>query len=74
MSSAQIKELALALSPEDRAELAEALWASVENASFPLSEEFLAELEQRDASISRGEVSIRTHDEVMEKIRRELGR
>ena len=54
MSTAQIKELALTLSPEESADLAQALWESLDASFFPISEEFLAELERRDQKISSG--------------------
>jgi putative addiction module component (TIGR02574 family) len=73
MSTAQIKELALKLSPDERADLAQALWESLDASFFPISEEFLAELEQRDRKISSGEVVCPTHDEVMAKARRVSG-
>jgi putative addiction module component (TIGR02574 family) len=73
MSTAQIKELALRLSPEERADLAEALWESLDASYFPISKEFLAELERRDQKISNGEVKCHTHEEVMTQARRALG-
>jgi putative addiction module component (TIGR02574 family) len=73
MSTAQIKELALTLSPEERADLAQALWESLDASYFPISEEFLTELERRDQKITSGEVTCHTHEEVMAKARRVLG-
>ena len=73
MSTAQIKELALTVSPEERADLAHALWESLDSSFFPISEEFLAELERRDQKISSGEVACHTHEDVMAKARRVLG-
>lgn len=73
MSSAQIREMALTLSPEERADLAQALWESLDSSFLPVSDEFLAELERRDQKISSGEVSCSTHEEVMAKARRATG-
>ena len=73
MSTAQIKELALSLSDEERADLAQALWESLDASFFPISDEFLAELERRDQKITSGEVTCSTHEEVMAKARRVLG-
>jgi len=73
MSTAQIKELALSLPDRERADLAQALWESLDSSFFPVSEEFLVELERRDKKISSGEVSCHTHEEVMAKARRVLG-
>jgi putative addiction module component (TIGR02574 family) len=73
MSTAQIKELALSLPDQERADLAQALWESLDASFFPVSEEFLAELERRDQKISSGEVSCHTHEEVMAKAKRVLG-
>jgi putative addiction module component (TIGR02574 family) len=75
MSTAQIKELALTqLSPEERADLAQALWESLDASYFPISAEYLAELERRDARITSGEVICHTHDEVMARAKRLLGK
>lgn len=70
MSTAQIRELALTMSPEERADLAQALWESLDASYFPVSDEFLAELERRDQKITSGEVTCSTHEEVMAKARR----
>ena len=71
MSTAQIKELALKLSPDERADLARALWESLDASFFPVSEEFLTELERRDQKISNGEVACHTHQEVMARATRQ---
>jgi len=73
MSTAQIRDLALTLSPEERADLAEALWESLDSSFLPVSEEFLAELERRDQKMSNGDVVSSTHEEVMAKARRATG-
>jgi putative addiction module component (TIGR02574 family) len=73
MSTAQIKELALALPNEERANLAQALWESLDASFFPISEEYLAELERRDRTISSGGVTCHTHEEVMARAKRVLG-
>lgn len=70
MSTAQLRELALALPLEARAELARSLWESLE--SYPVSDEFLTELQRRDEEISKGKVTCSTHDEVMAKAKQIL--
>jgi putative addiction module component (TIGR02574 family) len=72
MSTAQIKELVLSLPAEERADLAQTLWESLDASFFPISEEFLAELERRDQKIASGEVTCHTHEEVMAKAKRAL--
>jgi putative addiction module component (TIGR02574 family) len=72
MSIAQLKELALALPPEERADLADVLWESLDDSVAPISDEFLRELQRRDAEMESGKVIGRTHDEVMVEAKRRL--
>ncbi len=72
MSTAQIRELALNLSPEERADLAQALWESLDGSFPPVTDEFLAELERRDRRMSESEASCPTHDEMMARARQVL--
>jgi putative addiction module component (TIGR02574 family) len=65
MSAAQIKELALALSSEERADLAQCLWESLDASYFPISVDYLNELARRDDEMSTGNKSWSTHEEVM---------
>jgi putative addiction module component (TIGR02574 family) len=71
MSIAQLKEMALALPQEERADLAQSLLESLE--SSPISDEFLAELSRRDDEISSGKIICHTHDEVMANANKILG-
>jgi len=72
MSVAELKQLALALPPEDRADLAEVLWESLDETVPPISDEFLRELERRDKEMESGEVVGHTHEEVMAEAKRRL--
>jgi len=62
----------LALSPEQRFELAERLWASVEG-QLDEDDELFAEIARRDAEIESGAVRTLSHDEVMQRARKALG-
>jgi putative addiction module component (TIGR02574 family) len=75
MSIAQIKELALALPPEERADLAEILWESVLPEFQPgtADSDLVAELRHRDEEMSNGSVPCYTHEEVMAHARRVAG-
>ena len=72
MSAAELKQLALALPPEERADLAEVLWESLDDTVPPISDEFLRELERRDEEMDSGKVIGRTHEEVMAEAKRRL--
>jgi putative addiction module component (TIGR02574 family) len=72
MSITQLKELALALPPEERADLAEILWQSLDDVAAPISDEFLRELQRRDEEMDRGIGVGHTHEEVMAEARRRL--
>jgi putative addiction module component (TIGR02574 family) len=75
MSITQIKELVLALPPEERADLAEILWESVLPEFQPDTEyaDFAAELRRRDEEMSNGSVPCYTHEEVMAHAKRIAG-
>ncbi len=75
MSIAQIKELALALPPEERVGLAEILWESVLPEFHPETAEadFVAELLRRDQEMTADPSSCFTHEEVMAHARRIAG-
>jgi putative addiction module component (TIGR02574 family) len=75
VSITQLKELALALPPEERADLAEILWESVLPEFPPGADEgdLVAELRRRDEEMSNGSVPCYTHEEVMAHARRIAG-
>jgi putative addiction module component (TIGR02574 family) len=75
VSIAQLKELALALPPEERADLAEILWESVLPEFQPGTEDsdFVAELRRRDQEMSSDPSSCYSHEEVMAHARRIAG-
>jgi putative addiction module component (TIGR02574 family) len=64
---------ALALPPEQRAELAQKLWQSVEGRLEEEDEEFFQELERRNAEMDAGTVRTYTHEEVMREARKIIG-
>jgi putative addiction module component (TIGR02574 family) len=62
---------ALALPRDQRAQLAERLWISVE---WPIEDESLiAEIEHRDAEMESGAVNTFSHEEVMRDARKAIG-
>jgi putative addiction module component (TIGR02574 family) len=63
---------ALALPPEQRFELAQRLWESVE-VPPDVDEELLAEIEQRDAEMESGAVRTYSHEEVMRDAKQAIG-
>ena len=71
MSADQLKQEVMALPLSERASLAQALWQSI-GAVLPDNDEQAAvpEAIQRDQELSSGAVSGRTHDQVMETVRR----
>jgi putative addiction module component (TIGR02574 family) len=76
MSIAQIKELALALPVEQRVDLAQLLWSSLDNHPPDVSldeEAFRQELQRRDDEMSSDPSACLTHEEVMTEARRQLG-
>ena len=62
---------ALSLPPEQRFELAERLWISVEGC-FDEDESLFAEIARRDAEIESGAVKPIPHERVMREIRKSL--
>ena len=75
MSITQIKELVLALPPDEWADLAEILWESVLPEFQPDTKyaDFAAELRRRDEEMSNGSVPCYPHEEVMAHARRIAG-
>jgi putative addiction module component (TIGR02574 family) len=63
---------ALALPPEQRAELAQTLWASVKGRFEEEDEAFFQELERRNAEMDAGTVPTYTHEEVIREVNRIL--
>jgi putative addiction module component (TIGR02574 family) len=63
---------AMALSPQQRCELAERLWLSVEG-QIDEDEALFAEIARRDAEMESGTVKMYSHEEVMRKAREALG-
>lgn len=72
-AASKLLDNALALPPEDRRALAEALMDSVDDESGDLSPEWKAELATRIAEIERGEVQAVPWSEVEARIRKTLG-
>jgi putative addiction module component (TIGR02574 family) len=74
MSIEQLTSEALRLTPEQRAHLAESLWASLEDpykAPGDMNDEAaLALAIERDRQIEKGEVPPVTHEEMMARLRR----
>jgi putative addiction module component (TIGR02574 family) len=62
----------LALPPDQRFELAQRLWASVEG-QIDEDEALFAEIERRSAEMAQGSVQTFSHDEVMRDARKALG-
>jgi putative addiction module component (TIGR02574 family) len=75
MSITRIRELALALPPEERADLAEILWESVlpEFQADTEYSDFAAELRRRDEEMTNDPASCYTHEEVMAHAKRIAG-
>ena len=74
MSREQLKEAVLALPLADRVELAQELWESIGEAPASCApdeeREALDKAQRRDAELSSGAVLGRTHEQVMETMRR----
>lgn len=68
----QLTTQALALSPEERVELAQRLWDSVDCLTDDDAELF-AEIERREAEIESGKVELISHEEVMRNLRKVVG-
>ncbi|MCX6904070.1 MAG: addiction module protein [Verrucomicrobia bacterium] len=72
----QLTQAAMALPLAERVSLAQDLWQSIEEGSLCSTpdedREALAEAQRRDAEMSSGAVAGRTHEEVMETMRRTI--
>jgi putative addiction module component (TIGR02574 family) len=77
MSKEQLTEAVMALPLAERISLAQELWESIEgtdgSAGRDEEREALAEAQRRDAEMSAGAVMGRTHEQVMESMRRASG-
>jgi putative addiction module component (TIGR02574 family) len=74
MASRQLTEQAMALPLPERVVLAEALWQSIgEGLRAGGESEAIAHAVRRDAEMTSGAVSGRTHEEVMNAARRAIG-
>lgn len=73
MSIQQLSREAMALPLAERATLAQALWASIDD-GLPVADEraAVADALRRDAELTAGTVTGRTHTEVMEAARRAI--
>ena len=76
MSREQLTQEVLAMPLAERVSLAQDLWQSIEDSSLSTArdqeQEALAESERRDAELSSGAVAGRTHEQVMETMRRAM--
>lgn len=63
---------AMSLPPEQRIELAEKLWASVEEKPEE-DEELFAEIDRRDSEMQSGASRTYSHEEVMRDVKKALG-
>lgn len=73
MSIDTLTAAALSLPPDQRFELAQRLWESVEG-QLDEDDELFAEIERRDAEIESGAVQTLSHEEVMREVRKTLGK
>ncbi|NIL96907.1 MAG: hypothetical protein GTO53_05380 [Planctomycetales bacterium] len=77
MSTADLTNQIMALPPTERAAIAQRLWESIEDelvAITPESDaEAITDARRRDEELSRGDVSERSHADVMENARRSIG-
>jgi hypothetical protein len=74
METPQLTEQVLALPLEARVHLAEALWQSIGEALRAGGErEAVEQAARRDAELSSGAATGRTHEEVMQTARRAIG-
>jgi putative addiction module component (TIGR02574 family) len=72
----QLTDQVLSLNEDDRLILAHTLWKSLEPTAeeLELDEELIAEIERRDAEIESGAVETVSHEEVMRKLRKIVGK
>lgn len=78
MSKEELVERALELPLPERVSLAEKLWQSIGSGSEPAVAadetcEAMATAKRRDLELASGQVQGRTHDEVMQSVRRAIG-
>ena len=74
MTQQLLTEQAMALPPEDRVGLAEALWQSIgEGLAAGGEREAIEPSARRDAELTSGAAIGRTHEEVMREARRAIG-
>jgi putative addiction module component (TIGR02574 family) len=71
----RLTSTALALPSRQRAQLAQALWNSIDNPMkhSPVDKRLMAQLKRRDREISQGKVRCTTHEEVMKAAYRAIG-
>jgi putative addiction module component (TIGR02574 family) len=74
MAIQQLTELVMALPLAERIDLAEALWQSIgEGLRAGEEGEAIEQAARRDAELTSGAASARTHEEVMQAARRAIG-
>jgi len=74
MATQQLTEQVMALPLAERVNLAEALWQSIgEELRAGSEQEAIEQAKRRDAELTSGTVSGRTHEEVMQAARRAIG-
>lgn len=67
-----LTQQALALPADQRYELVQRVWSSIED-QYIEDEELFAEIERRDAEIEAGVVRTYSHDEVIKDARKAIG-
>jgi putative addiction module component (TIGR02574 family) len=67
-----VTQQALALPAEQRYELVQRVWSSIED-QYEVDEELLAEIERRDAEMESGATRTYTHAEVIDDARKAIG-
>lgn len=76
VSLSQLTQDVLSLPAEDRIRLAQVLWNSVppedQAAHLPLSDEFLEELDRRNADLESGRVEAIPYEKAMAELRKSL--
>src|SRR5436190_13452760 len=70
----ELADKALRLAPEDRAELAERLWASLEPGELSSVEhDWLTEIDKREQNLASGRTNVRSWEELKAHLHREFG-
>lgn len=76
MTAAELANQVMALPAAERAALAQRVWESIEQDQLivppKLDSEAVASAHERDEEISRGDVSVRDHEDVMKSARRSI--